>query len=398
VKVLQINSVCGIGSTGRIVTDLYKVIEEHGHRCCVSYGRGFSPNTVNSIRVGTEFDVYSHVLYNRITDKMGFASIRATKKFIEQVEEYDPDIIHLHNIHGYYINIEILFEYLKRSKKPVIWSLYDCWSFTGHCAHFDYTGCDKWKTGCHHCEQKRIYPASYFFDNSKKNYNRKKFLINTLDNITIVSPTNWLSTVVKESYLKDFPTTTIPSGIDLKVFKPTQSGFRSKYNLENKFVVLGVSNGFSENKGSNYFIELAKNLPKDYKLVMVGVKDKERKQIPNNVLVLPRTSNTTELAQIYTEANVFVNPTLEETQGLTNIEALACGTSVVTFNSGGSPECIDSSCGVVVEKGDLKGLLKAISQTSKVPFDSKSCIDRAKLFDKSKLFEKYIKLYEEVTN
>lgn len=395
-KVLQINSVCGIGSTGRIVTDLYKEIEKQGYECCAAYGRGTAPDGIHSIGIGTDLDVYAHVLYTRITGKTGFASRGATEKFIKKVEEYNPDIIHLHNIHGYYINLEVLFEYFKRWKKPVIWSLYDCWTFTGHCAHFDYAGCQKWKTGCYHCQQKTSYPSCYFCDSSKNNYRRKKSIINSYDRITIVTPTNWLSSLVKNSYLSDYPTAIIPSGIDLSNFKPIESDFRSKNNLENKFIVLGVSNGFSERKGSGYFAELAKNLPENYKLVLVGVKDAERKQLPDHVLALPPTNNTMELAQLYTAADVYVNPTLEETQGLTNIEALACGTSVITFKSGGSPECIDPSCGIVVERGDLQGLINAIDQACKLPFDTEACMNRAKLYDKSKLFQEYIKLYEDV--
>lgn len=395
-KVLQINSVCGVGSTGRITTDLYKVLEEQGHECVIAYGRGNAPKDIKSIKIGTNLDNYMHVTKTRVFDKHGFGSIKATKEFIKKAIEYDPDVIHLHNIHGYYINIELLFDYIKKTEKPVVWSLYDCWSFTGHCYHFDYIGCDKWKTGCYRCEQKKEYPTSYFYDSSRENYQRKKNIITSYDRINIVPPTKWLSNLVSDSYLSKFPKEIIPSGIDLGIFKPTQSDLRIKYKLDNKYVVLGVSSGFSKSKGSKYFIELANNLPDEYKLVLIGVKEEQRRLFPENVVMLPRTHNTAELAQFYTLADVFVNPTLQETQGLTNIEALACGTAVVTFNSGGSPECIDSSCGYVVERGDLNGLIEAITKACKVPFNGNDCIQRARLFDKSKLFKDYIELYKDV--
>ncbi|MDD3173537.1 MAG: glycosyltransferase, partial [Herbinix sp.] len=256
-RILQINSVCGVGSTGRITTDLYKVLEDQGHECCICYGRGTAPKTLNTIRIGSDLDIYKHALYTRITDKTAFASKKATERLIHQMKQYNPDIVHLHNLHGYYINLKLLFNYFKESGMPVIWSLYDCWSFTGHCCHFDYIGCNKWKSGCYQCEQKKNYPKSLFYDNSKANYLRKKSIITSYNRIIIVPPTKWLSNLLMESFLSDYPTVIIPSGIDLEVFKPTKSDLRTKYQLKNKYIILGVLNGFQKNKGSKYFIELA---------------------------------------------------------------------------------------------------------------------------------------------
>jgi glycosyltransferase involved in cell wall biosynthesis len=394
-RILQINTVCGVGSTGRITTDLYKVLEEKGHECCIAYGRGTAPKELNTIRAGSDWDVYKHALYTRLFDKTAFASKKATKRLIDKIRQYDPDIIHLHNIHGYFINLKLLFEYLKESKKAVIWSLYDCWSFTGHCCHFDYAGCNKWKTGCYRCEQRKEYPASWLLDHSKENYRTKKSIITGCNTLTIVPPTKWLSDLVGESYLGSYPRVIIPSGIDLDIFRPTENDFRAKYKLENQYIVLGVSNGFGKFKGSKYFTGLAARLPDGYQLVMIGVKEEERKLFPEKVLVLPRTNNAAELAGFYTMADVFVNPTLQETQGLTNIEALACGTGVVTFDSGGSPDCIDDSCGYVVKRGDSDGLLEAVISACQKPFDRNACIQRAGLYDKTKLYQDYIRLYEE---
>ena len=395
-KILQINSVCGVGSTGRIATDLYKVLEEQGHECKIAYGRGTSPEGIDSIKIGSKLDNYTHVFKTRVFDKHGFGSVNSTKKFIEEVEEYDPDIIHLHNIHGYYINIEILFNYLKEANKPVIWTLHDCWAFTGHCSHFDYIGCDKWKYGCKKCIQKNEYPASKVMDNSKFNYEKKKELFTSVKNMTIVTPSKWLANLVKESFLAKYPVEVINNGIDLDVFKPTESNFRAEYNLQDKFIVLGVASVWTERKGLKYFIELSKDLSDDYKIVIVGVNKKQKKELPKNILAITRTNNVNELAEIYTAADIFVNPTLEEVLGLTNLEALACGTPVITFKTGGSVECIDNISGFIVEKEDISKLKEIIKLTFKNNkyIKASNCINRVRYkFKNEHNYFKYVALY-----
>ena len=390
-KVLQINSVCGFGSTGRIATDLYKVLEEQGHECKIAYGRGTSPEGIDSIKIGSNLDNYFHVFKTRVFDKHGFGSVSATKKFIEEVKEYDPDIIHLHNIHGYYINIEILFNYLKEANKPVVWTLHDCWTFTGHCSYFDYVGCDKWKSGCNNCIQKNEYPSSNFMDNSQFNYEKKKELFTSIKNMTIVTPSKWLANLVKESFLGKYPVEVINNGIDLDVFKPTESDFREKYNLQDKFIVLGVANIWGERKGLRNFIELSKELSDDYKIVVVGVNEKQKRELPENILAITRTNNVRELADIYTSSEVFVNPTLEDNFPTTNLESLACGTPVITFNTGGSPECIDNETGYTVEKCNTEEIQFYLNNIEDIY--SNKCIERAKLYDKNVRYNDYINLY-----
>lgn len=390
-KVLQINSVCGVGSTGRIATDLYKVLEEQGHECKIAYGRGTAPEGIDSIKIGFNLDNYFHVFKTRVFDKHGFGSANATKKFIEEVKEYNPDIIHLHNIHGYYINIEILFNYLKKANKPVVWTLHDCWAFTGHCSHFDYIGCDKWKNGCNNCEQKEQYPSSKLRDNSEWNYEKKKELFTSIKNMTIITPSKWLANLVKESFLGKYPVEVINNGIDLDVFKPTESDFRERYDLNDKFIILGVTSVWGERKGLKYFIELSKKLNDKYKIVIVGVNEKQKKSIPKDIISISRTNDVKELAEIYTSADVFVNPTLEDNFPTTNLESLACGTPVITFNTGGSIECINENTGSIVEKDDINGLVKAIKN---LKIDQLECISKAKtFFNKNKKFEEYISLY-----
>ena len=386
-KILQINSVCGVGSTGRIATDLYKVLEEQGHVCKIAYGSGPAPEDIDSIKIGSNLDNYMHVFKTRVFDKHGFGSISATKKFIEDVKKYDPDIIHLHNIHGYYINIEILFNYLKEANKPVIWTLHDCWPFTGHCAYFDYVGCDKWENGCEKCPQKQAYPASNVIDNSKLNYEKKKELFTSVKNMTIVTPSKWLANLVKKSFLSQYPVDVINNGIDLNVFKPTESNFRVKHNLEDKFIVLGVASVWEERKGLKYFVELSERLSEDYKIVIVGVNEKQKKELPQNILAITRTNNVKELAEIYTAADVFVNPTLEDNFPTTNLEALACGTPIITFNTGGSIECVNENCGVVIKQNNIDELYQTIIELKK---DWNIEVNR---YDKKYKYNEYLYLY-----
>lgn len=395
-KILQINSVCGVGSTGRIATDLYKVLKEQGHQCKIAYGRGTAPEGIDSIKIGSSLDNYFHVFKTRIFDKHGFGSVNATKKFIEEVNEYDPDIIHLHNIHGYYINIEILFNYLKEANKHVIWTLHDCWAFTGHCSHFDYIGCDKWKNGCDKCPQKEEYPTSKVFDNSKLNYEKKKELFTSVKNMTIVTPSKWLAGLVKESFLGKFPVEVINNGIDLEIFKPTESDFREKYDLQDKFIVLGVASVWTERKGLKDFVELSKELSDDYKIVIVGVNEKQKKELPQNIIGINRTNNLKELAEIYTASDVFVNTTLEEVMGLVNVEAMACGTLVITFDSGGSSECVEGVEFSVVNKQDLNQLIDKIRQIRDMNKEELSILYRNKAidkYDKNVKFKEYIDIY-----
>ena len=395
-KVFQINSVCGVKSTGRIATDIYNILKQQGHECKIAYGREKPQNIAaeDAIKIGTDTGVKFHALMSRITDKTGFYSKTATKKLIKQIEEYNPDVVHLHNIHGYYINIEMLFKYLAKADKKVVWTLHDCWSVTGHCAYFDIVNCDKWKTGCHCCPQKKKYPTSLVFDNSKSNWQKKKKLFTAVKDMTLIAPSRWLEGIITESFLANCKTTVINNGIDLNVFKPTESDFRKKCNLEDKKIILGVAAIWEVRKGFEDFIKIAKMINDDYRIVMVGVTEEQKKQLPENVIAIGRTNNVQELAAIYTTSDVFINPTKEEMFGMVNIEALACGTPDVTYNTGGSPEGIDSSCGIVVDKGDVQALYAtAVKVCEEKMFSEENCMAYAKNFDKNDKYNEYVDLY-----
>lgn len=400
-KVLQINSVCGIGSTGRIATDIHNILIEYGYESYIAYGRDESKDCNNTIKIGNELSNYKHVALTRIFDQHGFGSKKATQRFIKEIEVLDPDIIHLHNIHGYYINIEILFNYLKKSNKSVVWTLHDCWSFTGHCTYFDYVGCEKWVTHCKNCPQKREYPASLIFDNSKDNFNKKKKIFCGVKNLQIVTPSKWLKGLVERSFLSNYPVQVINNGIDLEIFKSTEGNFRAKYNIKNKFMILGVASVWDRRKGFNYFKELSQKLNKDEIIVVVGLTEKQKENLPQNIVGITRTNNIQELAEIYTTSDVFVNPTMEEVMGMTNVEALACGTPVITFNTGGSIECIDENTGYIVEKEDVEGLLeqiRKIKSNGKIRYMDDAIARANKFYDKNDKFREYISLYNSMIN
>lgn len=353
-RILQVNSVCGRGSTGRIVLDIHNELIKQGHQSFIAYGREPAVDCNGVIRIGSKYDVYLHVLRTRIFDEHGFGSRKATAKFIKKIDEIKPDIIHLHNIHGYYLNIEVLFNYFKEVQVPMVWTLHDCWSFTGHCAYFDYVGCSRWREGCFRCPQKSRYPSSWFFDKSLVNWKKKKELFAGFKNMTLVTPSRWLAELVKQSFLKDYHVVVIPNGIDTSVFKPTPSDFRKRYGLENKFIILGVANVWEERKGLKYFLELSKMLNDDEVIVLVGLNEKQKKYLPKNIIGISRTSSVRELAGIYTAADVFVNPTLEDNYPTVNLEAQACGTYVITFASGGAPETIVGAGTVINDKTSEK--------------------------------------------
>lgn len=397
-RVLQINSVCGIGSTGRIATDIHNMLIEKGHESYVAYGRYLPKNCDDTIRIGTKFDNYTHGIKTRVFDRHGFGSRRVTIEFIDKLKQINPDIIHLHNIHGYYINIEILFNYLKKANKPVVWTLHDCWSFTGHCAHFDYIGCDSWKTDCFNCPEKHSYPSSLFFCDSKNNYSRKKRIFTGLKNMTIITPSKWLAKLVKESFLREYPIKVINNGIALDIFKPMKSNFREEHKLMDKFIILGVASTWTSRKGFDHFIELSKNLSYDEVIIMIGLTDRQRKKLPDNIIGINRTNNVEELAEIYAVSDVYVNLTLEDTFPTTNIESMACGTPVITFDTGGSSESVSDNCGFVVDKGNLKEVInkiRMIKYNGKSKYTGNVINVANKFYNKEKLFNEYIDIYKQ---
>ncbi len=397
-RILQINSVVGFGSTGKIVDQISSVVDLNDWDCFNVHGIKYSrPSGGNSICLGTKWDLHYHELYSFFFDGHGLASKKATSVLIPILFDLKPNVVHLHNIHGYYLNYPILLNYLASVKIPVVWTLHDCWPFTGHCCFFDRIGCDRWKTGCGHCPGLSVYPRSLFVDRSARNWRLKKeCFTSVLDRLTIVPVSNWLEAFVRQSFLKDATIQTIHNGVDIETFSPKEvTSQKDKYSLGDKKVVLGVALPWTARKGFEDMIRLADILPSDeYQVMMVGLSDKQLKHLSSNIIGVKRTNSAAELAELYSLATVFVNPTYEDNFPTVNIEALACGTPVITYRTGGSPEAIDDETGIVVEKGDVTGMASAVASIDKHAF-SAPCRARAlRLFDKDKCFEKYIRLYE----
>ena len=391
-KVVQINATCGFGSTGKICIGISELLTGKGieNYIVCSKSNGYSLGVECSDNKYTRFQA----LKSRVFGNYGFNSKNETKKIIAELEKIKPDVVNLHNIHGHDCNLEMLFKYFKRNNTKLIWTFHDCWAFTGYCMYFDMSLCDKWKTGCHNCPQRKAY--SFFLDRSKQLFERKKELFSGLD-LTIVTPSQWLADLVKQSFLKDYPVKVINNGIDLDVFKPTESDFRKKYGLENKKIILDVAFGWDARKGLDVFLELEKRLPDDYKIVLVGTNGEIDKLLPESIISIHRTQNQRELAEIYTAADVFVNPTREDNYPTVNMESIACGTPVITFRTGGSPEMVDENTGTVVECDDIDALEREIVRVcTDKPYSKESCLKRAEKFDKTERFKEYLTTYERI--
>lgn len=397
-KIVEINTVCGIGSTGKIAVDIYNSAKAAGFSPMIAYGRGKAPASINSYKIGNSFNFIHHVFVNFFQGKSGFASKADTRRFLNWLDQIHPDLLHLHNLHGFYLHVGMLFDYIKKNNLPVIWTLHDCWPLTGQCAFFEYSGCQKWQSGCYKCPVFRTeYPYSLFKDNSKDNYFIKKSIFTGVNNLTIITPSHWLSDIVDLSFLKKYPKFVIPNGIDLELFHPS-----SKFDAssDSRRIILGVANIWEPRKGFDHFLALDNMLDSNWQIVLIGVNKKQQALIHQrckHVLAFSRTANPYELAKWYSHAYVYVNPTLEDNFPTTNLEALACGTPVITYQTGGSTECLTNDCGIVVEKGNIQKLKNAILSLEHNPLiTSEKCRQQAEKYDKNNCFHEYIKLYQQI--
>lgn len=398
---LQIDSCLGVRSTGRITESIARLAQSQGWECYIVHGGRYvkRPSCMRDIQSVSAFGEYLHYAEGLLFDNHGLASRHATKKVVDQIKEIKPDVIHMHCIHGYYLNYKILFEYLQTVNIPIVWTFHDCWAFTGHCAYFDSINCEKWKTGCHDCELKSGYPKSIVLDRSKQNFELKKKLFNSIANRIIIIPVSyWLEDLVKQSFLKDIRVNTIHNGTNIDVFKPRETNsLRSKLNIGDKKVVLGVALPWVPRKGMADMLKLADMLPiEEYQVILVGLNEKQIQDLPKNVIGVTSTNSAEELAEYYSLATVFVNPTYEDNFPTTNIEALACGTPVVTYRTGGSPEAVDENTGRVVEQSDISGLYDAVIEiANNISNIRTNCRERAiKYYDANIAFNEYINLYE----
>lgn len=400
-RIVQINGGAK-GSTGKIMMGIAEVARAQGHEVMCA-----SPITTTNRDAGEDCGYYRIGTFNsrrvnvalaRITGFNGCFAWLETYKLLKKIDEFKPDIIHLHNLHDSYINLPMLFSYIKKHNVPTVWTLHDCWTFTGQCPYFTIVKCDKWKAGCHNCPQYKEYPAS-LYDNTKKMWLLKKKWFTGVKNMTIVTPSRWLARLAQESYLKEYSIQVINNGIDLNVFKPTHSNFRERYEIPaEKHIILGVSFAWGYRKGLDCFVEMAEKLGEQYQIVLVGTDDEIDKNLPHNIISIHRTQNQKELAEVYSAADVFVMPTREENYPTVNMEAIACGTPVVTFDTGGSPEMLDDKTGIVVEANDIEATKKAIKDIceKKRCNDEEYIVAHSKNFDMKKRFAEYIELYANV--
>jgi len=394
-KIVQINCTCGVGSTGKICVAVSQLLSKKGIENYILYSSGQSDYPLG-IRYMSPMEIKREALRSRIAGDYGYGAVHATRRLLAHLDRINPDVVHLHNLHSHNCHLGMLLAYLKEKKKKVFWTFHDCWSFTAYCPYFDMVGCDQWRTGCYKCVQRRGF--SWLFDRSASLYERKQADIQGLD-LTIVTPSQWLKNLVEQSFFGQYPVKVIHNGIDLAVFSPKESHFREQHQLKNKIIVLGVAFGWGVRKGLDVFVELAKRLDEQYQIILVGTDDKVDEHLPPNIISIHRTQNQQELAEIYSAADVFVNPTREENYPTVNMEALACGTPVVTFRTGGSPEMLDETCGSVVPCDDVDALEKEIIRVcEEKPYSKKQCVRKAQEFDQSKRFKEYVELYEKISD
>lgn len=395
-KIIEINGT-NYSSTGNIALNIAKTARSKGFEvftCCKDSKKSREFNYDNQIYIGNRLERIISEQLSSITGYKDSFNFFGTRRFINKLKTLKPNLIHLHIMHDSFINMKMFFNYLKETNIPVVWTFHDNYAITGQCAYFDSCKCEKWKQGCNNCPQLKRYPESYFFDRTNYLWNKKNDLFNSLNNLTIVTPSNWLANNVKESFLKDKTVKVINNGINLDTFKPTESNIRKEYDLVGKKIVLGVGYIWSKRKGIDDFIELSKRLSDEYQVVLVGTNDEIDKRLPKNILSIHRTYNQEELVKIYSCADVFVNPTYEDNLPTVNIEALACGTPVITYNTGGSPEIINNQCGSVIEKGNIDSLANEIIRVcTKKPYSINDCINQARHFDMNDKFNEYTELF-----
>ena len=373
-----------------------RVLREKDHECvvcCPSSRSNEKKKSETQIFIGNRFSRNIHLLMNKITGMNGCFSFFSTVRFIHQLKKIQPDIIHLHNLHNCYVNLPVLFWYLKKNDIKTVWTLHDCWAFTGQCPHFTMSCCEKWKNGCYTCPTYKEYPES-LVDQTKLMWKLKKKWFSSLNNLIIVTPSEWLANLVKDSFLRESSITIINNGIDLDVFKPSISEFKKEKNINNKYMILAVSFEWTIKKGLDTLMYLADKLDFRFQLVVVGTDEKSEKILPQNIIAIRRTSNQKELAELYSAADLFINPTLEENYPTVNMESLACGTPIVTYNTGGCVEIIDNTCGVAIERGNKEDFLNAVVSTCvEKKFTEEACLKKAEQFNKEKTYQEYLELF-----
>ncbi len=398
-RVLHINAVYRDGSTGVIVEDLHNIAQSNDIESYVAYSTSTIPqcDIPNGYQIGNKFGKKLHALFCRINGMQGYFSRFATRKLLRYITKISPDIVHLHNLHSNYIHLNMLLKYLANNGIKTVVTLHDCWFYTGGCFHYTAAGCDKWQKECGNCPKKLQDTPAYLFERSAKILKERKKYFSAINDLTVVGVSNWITEEATKTVFKNSKALTIYNGIDTEIFKPTESDFRKKHNLENKFVILGPASKWLSQVNKETFDSVVSSLKVDESLVLLGCSQNKMGELPNKVIGLPFVKDKTELSKIYSAADVFVNPTREESLSLINIEAQACGTPVITYSNTGVKETVDNICGFSVKTGDFLELIdkiqyvKSIGKQSLVLDTQKRIVQN---FDKNENYKNYINLYK----
>lgn len=402
-KLVQFNPVANWGSTGRLTEDIGDVVMASGWESYIAFGRQFNPSKSHLLQVGGKWSVLSHTLKTRLFDRQGFGSYCATKKLLKQFDEIKPDVFQFHNLHGNFLNLPLVLKYATEKNIPIVWSLHDCWSMTGHCSHFISIGCEKWKTGCYKCPLKRKYPNSWLIDSSKRNYREKKALIQAVPRLTIISGSEWLAGIARESYFKGRDIRVIPDGIDTDIYQPRNNGdeIRKRLGLEGKFVIVATGTDWNEDKGLSDYGKLKKMLSEDYAIVLVGMNEEALAMVPEGVIGLPRTKSPQELSEYYSMADCVMSLSKRESFGLTPVEGFACGTPAIVYDTTALPELITPETGFVakfLDVADVKEKVELMREKGKA-FYTKKCREIAEdKYDRRKCYHDYMEVYETLLN
>ncbi|MCL1854931.1 MAG: glycosyltransferase [Clostridia bacterium] len=409
-------------STGGIAADISRVLMERGHKALVAFARGYYPVGVPWLRIGNQAEQAWHLLWARAADRAGFAGRLGTQKLVRKLSAYQPDIVHLHNLHGYYLHLPTLFRWLEKTGVPVVWTLHDCWAYTGHCAYYTMApgdasraegrthrrattrGCDRYKRGCGHCPQKRAYPRSIGLDQSARNWREKRSLENKLRRLWLAVPSHWLAEEVRKSFLRDYPVYVLPNGIDMTVFRPCEDldflrDVAKKHRLDEqdgRHMLLSVASVWDARKGLEDFYELSRLLGDEYCILLVGLTSRQRDQLPKNIVGVGRTENLRELCALYTAADLYISLSHEETMGMTLLEAMACGTQVLCYDATALPESVTDQVGAVAPVGNIAVVAETVKRLCDAPKDAAACRRHAETYDKDKRYLAYVRLYEEL--
>ena len=407
-SLVEINTVVN-NSTGRIMHDIQREADILGMETLSIVGRRHVYTDVPCVKLGNAVSFWIHVIWTTLTDRHGLEPILSviyTGKMVRRIKEANPGIIHLHNIHGYYLHYPTLMKYLAYEYKgKIIWTFHDLWPITGHCAYYSAVNCDKWMTGCNHCPNKKRYPVSLGLDGSRKNYEIKQKLFTSLSNLTITVPSEWMASQVRQSFMGKYPVEVINNGIDTVVFDHNRLAVDSdtessrcvgKTSWSDKKILLSVASIWDDRKGLKDLVALSDKLNDDYVMVIVGLSKHQISMLPKGVIGITRTENIDELVSLYSRANIFINPSLEESFSLVTVEALSCGCPCIVLDTSAVAELVNDDNGVVLHSHKPEDYLDAIKSIENRRYSRENVRATALKYDNKYMLEGYMRLYGEI--